>query len=66
MKIGDDIRLPHVDKTPPNLALMILGKALADTYGEGIDGPMPERLRRVLRELEERESDNGEHMDAPA
>jgi hypothetical protein len=56
MIITDDIRLPRVDQPPPNLALMIVGKALAAAYREAGDDPLPEGLTRLLRELEEREA----------
>jgi hypothetical protein len=60
MIITDDVRLPHVDQLPPNLALMIVGKALAAAYREAGDDPLPEGLTRILRELEEREAADGQ------
>ena len=60
MIIADDIRLPHVDKPPPNLAVMIVGKALAEAYRESIGDPVPEPLTRILREIEEREVMDGQ------
>jgi hypothetical protein len=59
MIIADDIRLPHVEP-PPNLAVMIVGKALAEAYRAAMDGPLPERLTRILREIEEREIMDGQ------
>jgi hypothetical protein len=59
---GDDImiaaqdrRLPRVDEIPPNLALMVLGKALAEAYCDTVGQPLPEPLARILREIEDRE-----------
>jgi hypothetical protein len=60
MIIANDIRLPHVDEPPPNLAVMIVGKALAEAYRAAMDGPLPERLTRILREIEEREIMDGQ------
>jgi hypothetical protein len=60
MIIADDIRLPRVDEPPPNLAVMIVGKALAEAYREALDGSLPERLARILREIEEREVMDGQ------
>ena len=60
MTIADDIRLPHVDEPPPNLALMIVGKALADTYREAVDDPFPECLTRILDDLEQWETNDGQ------
>ena len=60
MIIADDIRLPHVDEPPPNLAVMIVGKALAEVYRESIGDLLPERLAHILREIEEREVMDGQ------
>ena len=60
MNTADNLRLPHVEEPPPNLALMIVGRALADTYREAVDGPLPECLTRILSELEQREADDGQ------
>lgn len=59
MIIADDIRLPDVDEPPPNLALMIVGKALADAYRDAVEEPLPECLSRILREIEERAAADG-------
>jgi hypothetical protein len=56
MNVADDFRLPHVNEPPPNLALMIVGKALADAYRESVHAPLPECLALILRELEKREA----------
>lgn len=51
----DHLRLPRVDEPPPNLALMVLGKALAQAYSEPVDQPLPATLARIVHEIERRE-----------
>jgi hypothetical protein len=48
-------RLPRVDEVPANLALMVLGKALARVYEAEDARPLPDSLARILREIELRE-----------
>ena len=60
MILADDIRLPHADEPPPNLAVLMVGKALAEACREAVAGPVPERLARILREIEEREVMDGQ------
>jgi len=60
MIIADDIRLPDGEEPAPNLALMILGKALADAYRDAVEEPLPEGLSRILREIEERAAAEGQ------
>ena len=60
MIIADDIRLPHGDEPPPKLAVLMVGKALAEACREAVDGPLPERLTDILREIEEREAMDGQ------
>ena len=62
MIIADNIRLPHADEPPPNLAVVILGKALAEACREARDGPLPERLARILREIEDWEVMDGQRV----
>ena len=52
----DQLRLPRVDEPPPNLALMVLGKALAQAYAEPVDQPLPATLARIVDEIERREA----------
>jgi hypothetical protein len=52
----ETLHLPRVDEPPPNLALMVLGKALAQAYLEPIDRPLPPALAKIVREIEEREA----------
>jgi len=52
MTIADDLRLPRVDDSPPNLAMMMVDRALAETLRDTLDAPLPEPLARILREIE--------------
>jgi hypothetical protein len=51
----DPVRLPRVDELPPNLALMMLGKALAQAY-EDADAPLPPSLAELVRQIEQYEA----------
>jgi hypothetical protein len=53
---AENLRLPRVDKPPPNLVLMLIGKALAETYRDAMDQPLPEPLARIVRDIETREA----------
>jgi hypothetical protein len=55
MNVAEDRHLPRVDETPPNLALMVLGRALAEAYRDTVGQPLPEPLDRILRAIEDRE-----------
>ena len=60
MVTPDQLRLPRVDEPPPNLALMVLGKALAQAYAEPVDQPLPATLARIVDEIERREANDPE------
>ena len=47
-----DLRLPQIEELPPNLALMILGKALTESYRDTIEQPLPELLARLVQQIE--------------
>jgi hypothetical protein len=60
MNIPDEPRLPRVDRLPPNIVLLMLGKVLAEAYRVPPEQPMPEQLSRIvnrLRHMEEQDSD---------
>jgi hypothetical protein len=59
MMIADDLRLPWVDDPLPNLAMMMVGRALAETLRDTIDAPLPEPLARILREICDRKQFRG-------
>jgi hypothetical protein len=51
----NEARLPRIDEPPPNLALMVIGRALAQAYGEVGARPLPEPLARIVLQIEHRE-----------
>ena len=55
MIAADEPRLPRIDDPPPNLALMVIGKALATAYRSSTDEPLPRTLAAIVREIEQRE-----------
>ena len=52
--------LPNVNRPPPNLALLVLGKAMAQMYWPAASTPLPEALAVIVRELERLEARNGQ------
>jgi len=52
----DTLRLPRVNEPPRNLALLVIGGALARAYQEILAQPLPAPLRRIVRTLESRET----------
>lgn len=56
MPQSDTIRLPRVNEPPRNLALLVIGGALAKTYQEVLAQPLPAPLRRIVRSMEQRET----------
>jgi hypothetical protein len=52
---SDEVHLPRINEPPPNLALMVIGRALAQAYGEVGARPLPEDLGHILLQIEERE-----------
>ena len=56
MIAADEPRLPRIDDPPPNLALMVIGKALATAYRSSTDEPLPRTLASPDRaQIEQRE-----------
>jgi hypothetical protein len=49
---SEDVRLPNVDEVTPDVALFIVGRALAEAYSGTVEEPLPEALVEVLRRLE--------------
>jgi hypothetical protein len=54
----EDYSLPPIDHSSPNLAMLILGRALADAYRRGGE-PLPPELAALLFQLIELEADHG-------
>ena len=55
MIVADQIGLPGVEDPPPDLALMVIGRGLAEAYRDLADQPLPKHLACILREIEARE-----------
>ena len=55
MIAADEPRLPRIDDPPPNLALMVIGKARATAYRSSTKEPLPRTLAAIVREIERRE-----------
>jgi hypothetical protein len=49
---SEDVRLPDVHDVTPDVALLIVGRALADAYSGTVEEPLPHALVEVLRRLE--------------
>jgi len=50
----DEVRLPHVDDVPPDVATFIIARAFAEVYRDVLDEPVPERLMTILRRMPNR------------
>ncbi|WP_262297614.1 hypothetical protein [Microvirga sesbaniae] len=53
-----DARLPHVNDLHPHVATLIIGRAVAESYRDVIDAPIPDRLVAILRQMETGEADH--------
>ena len=52
----DTLRLPRVNEPPRNLALLVIGGALAKAYQDILAQPLPAPLHRIVRSMERRET----------
>jgi hypothetical protein len=50
--VSEDLQLPNVNELPPNVALLMMGRAVAEAYKGTVEEPMPAALAEVLRKLE--------------
>ena len=50
--VAEDAQLPNVNELPPNLALLIMGRAVAEAYKGTVEEPVPAPIAEVLRKLE--------------
>ncbi|MEE1613476.1 NepR family anti-sigma factor [Microvirga sp. CF3016] len=50
----DDVRLPHVDELPSDVATMMIARAFAEIYRDVLEEPVPERLTAILRRMDRR------------
>ena len=55
---SEDYSLPHIDDLSPNLAMLIVGRALTDAFRPG-DEPLPAELAALLSQLRQLEADHG-------
>ncbi len=51
---SDDVRLPHVDELPPDVATFMIARAFAEIYRDVLEEPVPERLAAILRRMDRR------------
>ena len=49
---SEDLQLPKVNDLPPNLALLMMGRAVAEAFKGTVEEPVPPALAEVLRKLE--------------
>lgn len=47
-----DVRLPHVNDLHPDVATFMIARAIAETYRDVLDAPVPERIAAILRQME--------------
>ena len=58
--MGPERGLPNVNRPPPNLTLMVLGKAMTSVFWASANKPLQETLARLVREIEENEAGDGQ------
>lgn len=49
-------RLPHVNDLPPEAVTFMIADALAETYREVLEAPIPGSFMAILRRMETREA----------
>lgn len=54
-----DVRLPHVNDLHPDVATFMITRAIAETYRDVLDAPVPDPLVAILRQMEIQEADHG-------
>lgn len=54
-----DVRLPHVNDVPPDVATFMIARAFAETYRDVLDAPIPDPLVAILRQMETWEANHG-------
>ena len=53
---SDDVRLLNVHDVTPDVALLIVGRALAEAYSASVEEPLPDALVEILRRIERLEN----------
>jgi hypothetical protein len=54
-----DVRRPHVNDVPPDVATLMVARTIAETYRDVLDAPVPSPLVAILRQMEIQEADHG-------
>ncbi|EIM25414.1 hypothetical protein [Microvirga lotononidis] len=54
-----DVRLPHVNDVPTDVATFMIARAIAETYRDVLYAPVPAPLMAILRQMEIREAHDG-------
>ena len=49
-----DVRLPHVDDLPRDVATFMIARAFAEVYRDVLHEPVPEQLAAILRRMASR------------
>ncbi|WP_457093917.1 hypothetical protein [Microvirga sp. P5_D2] len=52
-----DVRLPHVNDLRPDVATFMIARAIAETYRDVLNAPIPNKLVAILRQMESQEVD---------
>ena len=47
-----DVRLPHVNELHPDVATLMIARAIAETYRDVLEAPIPDRIAAILRQME--------------
>jgi hypothetical protein len=53
-----DVRLPHVNDIPPDVATFMIARAFAEAYRDVLEAPIPDPLVAILRQMEIRRADH--------
>jgi len=53
-----EVRLPHVNDLHPDVVTFMIARAVAETYRDVLDAPVPDSLLTILRQMEIREADH--------
>ena len=57
--IKNSVLLPGVNDPCPEVALFVVGRALAQLYSATLEEPVPEEFAAILSRLDQRESSSG-------
>jgi hypothetical protein len=57
--IKNSVLLPSVNDPCPEVALFVVGRAVAEMYRATLEEPVPEEFAEILSRLDQRESSEG-------